>query len=95
MFFFQTGRVSACLPAYWPTPRWPPTWSTMMVWPGKARAMIQQVGKLREEVPGIEGEPELAELGEAFAELRIEQAMAAGSAARRCLPAAPSSHDVP
>jgi hypothetical protein len=31
---------------------------------------------LRKEVPGVESEPELAELGEAFAERRIEQAVA-------------------
>ena len=44
--------------------------------PGKGAGEIQQVGKLRKEVPGIEGEPELAEFGEAFAERRIEQAVA-------------------
>ena len=61
---------------------------------GKGAGEVQQVGKLRKEVPGIEGEPELAEFGEAFAELRIEQAVA-GIGRETCLPAAPSSYDVP
>src|SRR4029453_14308083 len=43
---------------------------------GEGAGDVQQVGKLREEVPGIEGEAELPELGEAFAELLVEQAVA-------------------
>src|SRR5688572_20938425 len=43
---------------------------------GEGAGCVQQVGKLRKEVPGVESKSELAELGEAFAELRIEQAMA-------------------
>src|SRR5262245_51917825 len=42
--------------------------------PGKGPREIDQVRKLRMEVPGIEGEAKLAEFGETFAELRIEQA---------------------
>src|SRR5438105_11875223 len=42
---------------------------------GKGAGEVDQVGKLRMEVPGIEAQPERAELGEAFAECRVEQAV--------------------
>ena len=51
--------------------------------PGKGAGQVEEVGKLRKEVPRIEGEAELAEFGEALAERRDRAGGAGGSAARR------------